>query len=160
LEDVYTGDGDAVVISRVYARGAMTVGGNLLQSVTWAIVNGHDGLHYEERLPISVLTAREDLDVPGSAFTYDTKARTDVYNTMRAVFGYTAAHRLPCWVIHTPPQSTIGGFSAELVDLGWIESVIRIANGDTRNVPTDELSIRIGDPTQDRSKFDAYGNPR
>ena len=61
---------------------------------------------------------------------------------MAAVLRYCTAHSIPCWVIQTPPESTIGGFSARLINIIGDTASIEIANGDRHAVPVSELSIR------------------
>ncbi len=61
---------------------------------------------------------------------------------MGAVLGYCTAHRIDAWVVHTPPESTIGGFSARLVNIIGDTASIMIANGDRHTVPIAELHMR------------------
>lgn len=61
---------------------------------------------------------------------------------MAAILGYCTAHNLPAWVIHTPPESTIGGFSARLVNIIGDTASIEWANGDRVTVPVSQLSMR------------------
>lgn len=63
---------------------------------------------------------------------------------MRAVLGYCTAHRMQCNVVHTPPESTIGGFSARLVNIIGDTASIEIANGDRLTVPVSQLHMRDG----------------
>jgi hypothetical protein len=59
-----------------------------------------------------------------------------------AVLAYCNARPGPCWAVHTPPESAIGGVS---VRLAWIEedhAVVEIANGDKRTVPMAEIHLR------------------
>lgn len=63
---------------------------------------------------------------------------------MRAILGYCKAHALSCWIVHNPPESTIGGYSAELIRIFWDghHVLVRIANGDTSIVPMEEIEYR------------------
>jgi hypothetical protein len=60
---------------------------------------------------------------------------------MAAVLAYCKARRIPCWAIHTPPASTIGGFSCELLRIEGETAVTLIANGDRREVLISELHL-------------------
>jgi hypothetical protein len=62
--------------------------------------------------------------------------------SIAAVLAYCKAHNVPCWAIHTPLASTIGGFSQELVSIDGYVATTRIANGDLRDVMLDELHLR------------------
>lgn len=72
------------------------------------------------------------------------KHTSDV-NEIRLIEKYLQAHRLPVWVTHTPPTSTIGGFSCELIDSSgnrmW---KVKIANGDVLTIDRREVSMQIG----------------
>jgi hypothetical protein len=59
-----------------------------------------------------------------------------------AVLAYCKARPTPCWAIYTPPTSTIGGFSCELVSIDGDQALTRIANGDLRTVPLAEIHLR------------------
>jgi hypothetical protein len=62
--------------------------------------------------------------------------------TMAAVLAYCKARPTPCWAIHTPVESTIGGFSCELLSIDGPKALTRIANGDLREVMVSELHLR------------------
>jgi hypothetical protein len=58
--------------------------------------------------------------------------------------GYNNEQRVPTWVIHTPSDSTFGGFSAEFVHFEDFETVLlKKANGDTYTAPLSQISIRV-----------------
>lgn len=60
--------------------------------------------------------------------------------------GYNSANNNPTWVIHTPPESTIGGFSARFISFetpGSDNVVIQWANGDIFIAPLSEITIRV-----------------
>lgn len=59
-----------------------------------------------------------------------------------AVLAYCDARPMPCWAIHTPPESTIGGFSCRLAWIDGDHAVVEIANGDKRMVPMAEIHLR------------------
>jgi hypothetical protein len=59
-----------------------------------------------------------------------------------AVLAYCNAGPTPCWAIHTPPASTIGGFSCRLAWIDGDNAVVEIANGDKRTVPLSEIHLR------------------
>lgn len=67
---------------------------------------------------------------------------TDVA-VMAAILAYCKEHYQPCWIIRTPPESKIGGFSAQLLELGAETARIKIANGDVMSVPISQISIRV-----------------
>jgi hypothetical protein len=60
------------------------------------------------------------------------------------VMAYNNAHHQPTWCIHTPPTSTIGGFSCKLIGAprgtqGMWE--IELNNGDRKVVPMSEIHL-------------------
>jgi hypothetical protein len=61
------------------------------------------------------------------------------------IAAYNKAHNADTWVIQTPPDSTIGGFSARFVDflLGSERVIIRIANDDLMTVPLSQITISV-----------------
>jgi hypothetical protein len=62
---------------------------------------------------------------------------------MAAVLAYCRERRIPCWVIHTPPESAIGGFSCELLSIDGDTAQTRIANGDVLTERVSELHMRV-----------------
>jgi hypothetical protein len=57
---------------------------------------------------------------------------------------YNNAHNATTWVIHTPKDSTIGGFSAEFV--GFVDDdnvILKHASGDTYTAPISNVTIRV-----------------
>lgn len=60
-----------------------------------------------------------------------------------AILSYCKGHRIPCWVIHTPPESTIGGFSCQLLEIKGDVAVCEIASGDRYDRPMSEISATI-----------------
>lgn len=61
---------------------------------------------------------------------------------LQLISSYNREHSVPTWVIHTPPESTIGGFSARFVKFVDSETVIiKIANGDLWEKPLSEISF-------------------
>ncbi len=64
---------------------------------------------------------------------------------LRVILDYVhGLRRDEAHVVHTPPESTIGGFSCVLLELGPDEgqAMVMIANGDIKTVPIEELSYR------------------
>jgi hypothetical protein len=61
---------------------------------------------------------------------------------LAAILAYCKERRTSMYVIHTPPESTIGGFSCELLSIDGSTARTRIANGDVRTVLTAELHAR------------------
>lgn len=58
---------------------------------------------------------------------------------------YNKAHYVPTYVIHTPPESAIGGFGAEFVEFDGVNVMAKLkkANGDTFFAPISEITIRV-----------------
>jgi hypothetical protein len=63
--------------------------------------------------------------------------------TIAAVLAYCDARPMPCWAIHTPPTSTIGGFSCRLVRIEGDHTEVEIASGDRLTVPLAEICLRV-----------------
>jgi hypothetical protein len=63
---------------------------------------------------------------------------------IKGIMAYNKAYYLPTWCIHTPPESTIGGFSAKLIGIGIAGDVFEIewAGGDRQIVPKSEVHLR------------------
>jgi hypothetical protein len=59
-----------------------------------------------------------------------------------AMLAYCNAQQRPCWAIHTPPASTIGGFSCRLMRIDGGSAEVEIANGDVQTVLMEELHLR------------------
>lgn len=58
-----------------------------------------------------------------------------------AVLAYCNARPTPCWAIHTPPGSTIGGCSCELMGIDGDRALIEWAGGDRVTVPMAEIHL-------------------
>lgn len=61
---------------------------------------------------------------------------------IKVVMEYCAGMRIDCHAIHTPPESTIGGFSCRLLSIDGDTATIKIANDDVWTVPVAEIHLR------------------
>ncbi len=75
-----------------------------------------------------------------SLVMYDENKITDP-TSIAVVLSYCEARPIPCWAVHTPADSTIGGFACRLESIDGDRALIRIANDDTFLVPLSEIHL-------------------